>query len=147
KLTYTCLGYYGALADAPLATSCVSEQDRRTLTDFFAEVVSVGTAAGARFIPLTEYNPPDFHPSRPFDKRLAALNTMAKDWKLEDRKGPLRQIQKGIKIEVDFTLAHVVQEGKKLKIPTPLCENLLEMIHELETGKRRLDLQNYAALR
>ena len=146
KLTYTCLGYYGSLADAPLATSCVSAQGRHTLTDFFAEVVSVGTAAGARFIPLAEYNPPDFHPNRPFDKRLAAVNTMANAWKLEDRKGPLRQIQKGIKTEVDFTLAHVVKEGKKLKIPTPLCEKVLEMIHELETGKRQLDLRNYAAL-
>ena len=146
KLTYTCLGYYGALADAPLATSCVSAQERRTLTDFFAEVVSVGTAAGARFIPLAEYNPPDFHPSRPFDQRLAAVNTMAKDWKLEDRKGPLRQLQKGIKTEVDFTLAHVVKEGKKLKIPTPLCEMVLEMIRELETGKRQLDLRNYTQL-
>jgi 2-dehydropantoate 2-reductase len=147
KLTYTCLGYFGSLADAALATSCAAEADRRLLTDFFGEVIAVGSAAGARFIPLAEYNPPDFHPHNPFEKRLAAVNAMTKSWKLDDRKGPLRQIQNGIKTEVDYTLAHVVREADKMQIATPLCRKLLEMIHELETGKRQLGMQNYAELR
>jgi len=116
------------------------------LVDFFAEVVAVGKTAGARFIPLAEYNPLDFHPSNPFEKRLAAVNKMAQTWNLDDRKGPLRQLQKGIKTEVDYTLAHVFREGEKHKIPTPLCRKLLDMIHELETGKRKLSQQNYAEL-
>src|SRR5918999_5505293 len=130
KLTYTCLGYYGSLADASLVTSCADETSRRTLTEFFGEVVAVGQAAGARWIRLTEYNPPDFHPSNPFEKRLAAVHEFAKSWKSDDRKGPLRQIQQGIKTEVDFTLGYVVREGERLKIPTPLCRKVLAMIHE-----------------
>src|SRR5216110_3385819 len=124
KLTYTCLGYFGSLADASLATSCVSDLDRQMLVAFFAEVVAVGAAVGARFIPLAEYNPPDFHPSNFFDKRLAAVNQLAKGWKPDDRKGPLRQILRGIKTEVDYTLGHVVREGDRMKIPTPLCREL-----------------------
>lgn len=147
KLTYTCLGYYGSLADASLVTSCADEACRRNLTEFFSEVVAVGKADGARFIPLAEYNPPDFHPSNPFEKRLAAVNEFAKSWKPDDRKGPLRQIQKGIRTEVDFTLAYVVREGEKLGIATPLCRKVLEMIHELETGKRKLNMDNYNELR
>jgi len=147
KLTYTCLGYFGSLADASLATSCVSDLDRQMLVAFFAEVVAVGAAVGARFIPLAEYNPPDFHPGNFFDKRLAAVNQLAKGWKPDDRKGPLRQILRGIKTEVDYTLGHVVREGDTMKIPTPLCRELLEMIHELEAGKRQLGIQNYAELR
>ena len=146
KLTYTCLGYFGSLADGPLATSCGDEKYRRLLVDFFAEIVATGTAAGVRFIPLAEYNPVDFHPTNPFDKRLAIVNEMAKSWKLDDRKGPLRQIQNRVRTEVDFTLAHVVREGKRLNVPTPLCQKLLEMIHELESGERQLGLQNYADL-
>jgi 2-dehydropantoate 2-reductase len=147
KLTYTCLGYYGSLADESLVTSCADETSRRTLTEFFGEVVAVGQAAGARWIRLAEYNPPDFHPSNSFDKRLSAVNQFAKSWKADDRKGPLRQIQQSIKTEVDFTLAYVVREGEKLNIPTPLCRKVLDMIHELEIGKRPLSLQNYADLR
>jgi 2-dehydropantoate 2-reductase len=146
KLTYTCLGYFGSLADAALAISCAEETNRRLLVDFFAEVVAVGKAAGARFSPLAEYDPLDLHPDEPVEKRLAAVNEMAKTWKVEDRKGPLRQIQRGIRTEVDYTLAHVVREGEKLKIPTPLCRKLLTMIHELEQGQRRLALENYGEL-
>jgi 2-dehydropantoate 2-reductase len=112
-----------------------------------AEVVAVGKASGARFISLAEYNPLDFHPSIPFEKRLAAVDQFAKSWKIDDRKGPLRQIQKGIKSEVDFTLAYVVREGEKRQIATPLCRKVLAMIHELEQGTRKLDLQNYDELK
>ena len=147
KLTYTCLGYYGSLADASLVTSCAGEACRRNLTNFFAEVVAVGKASGARFISLAEYNPLDFHPSIPFEKRLAAVDQFAKSWKIDDRKGPLRQIQKGIKTEVDFTLAYLVREGEKRQIATPLCRKVLAMIHELEQGTRKLDLQNYDELK
>ena len=147
KLTYTCLGYYGSLADASLVESCASESCRRNLTDFFAEVVAVGKASHARFISLAEYDPLNFHPSIPFEKRLAAVNQFAQLWKIDDRKGPLRQIQKGIKTEVDFTLAYVVRQGEKLKIATPLCRKVSAMIHELEHGTRKLGLQNYTELR
>jgi 2-dehydropantoate 2-reductase len=146
KLTYTCLGYFGSLADASLATSCAGDLERRVLTEFFAEVVAVGQAAGARWIRLAEYNPPDFHRRNSFENRLAAVNEFASSWKLDDRKGPLRQIQKGIKTEVDFTLGYVVQEGKRHGIQTPLCQKVLEMVHDLEAGKRQLGIHNYTEL-
>lgn len=146
KLTYTCLGYFGSLADAALATSCADDARRRLLADFFAEVVAVGGAAGARFIPLAEYNPLDLHPSNTTEKRLAVIDEMAKSWKQDDRKGPLRQIQKSIQTEVDFTLGYVVREGEKLNLPTPLCRKVLAMIHELEAGKRQLRQENYDEL-
>jgi 2-dehydropantoate 2-reductase len=147
KLTYTCLGFFGSLADVALLTSCAGDSHRRLLANFLAEVVAVGTAAGARFIRLAEYNPPDLHPSIPIDKRLAVVNEMAKSWKDDDRKGPLRQIQKGIPTEVDFTLGYVVREGEKLNVATPLCGKLLTMIRELESGTRRLEVKNYEELR
>jgi 2-dehydropantoate 2-reductase len=147
KLTYTCLGYYGSLADASLATSCGDRAARRNLTEFFGEVVSVGTALGARWIRLAEYNPPDFHPGNAFEKRLAAVNEFAKSWRPDDRKGPLTQIRRGIRTEVDSTLAYVVKEAEKLNIDTPVCRKVLRLIHDLESGERKLSLQNYAELR
>jgi ketopantoate reductase len=141
------LGYYGSLADASVATSCAGDAARHNLTEFFAEVVAVGKAVGARFIPLAEYHPADFHPANPFEKRLAALNLFATSWKLDDRKGPLRQIQNNLKTEVDFTLGYVVSEAEKRGIATPLCSKVLTMIRELETGQRKLGLQNYLELR
>jgi len=146
KLTYTCLGYYGSLADASLATSCADEKSRRALADFFAEVVAVGDALGVRWIKLAEYNPPDFHPRNSADKRLAAVNDFAKTWKPDDRKGPLRYVQKKIRTEVDFTLAYVVNEGKKLGMPMPLCSKVLAIFRELEAGQRQFGQHNYDEL-
>lgn len=146
KLTYTCLGYYGSLADASLATTCTTEADRRAMADFFSEIVAVGESLGVRWIKLAEYYPADFNPRNSADKRLEAVNGFAKTWKPEDRKGPLRYVQKKITTEVDFTLAYVVNEGKKLGMPMPLCSKLLEIFHELEAGKRQFGQKNYAEL-
>jgi 2-dehydropantoate 2-reductase len=146
KLTYTCLGFFGSLADIALATSCAGDANRRLLVDFLAEVVAVGTAAGARFIRLTEYNPPDLHPSIPIERRLCVINKMAKSWKDDDRKGPLRQIQKGVPTEVDFTLGYVVRQGETMNLQVPLCGKVLTMIHELESGERQLGMANYSEL-
>jgi 2-dehydropantoate 2-reductase len=146
KLTYTCLGYFGSLADASLATSCADEKSRRTLADFFSEVVAVGEAKGVRWIKLAEYNPANFHPRNSAEKRLAEVNDFAKTWKPDDRKGPFHYVQKKIRTEIDFTLAYVVNEGKKLNMPMPLCSKVLEIFHELEAGKRQFGQHNYDEL-
>jgi 2-dehydropantoate 2-reductase len=146
KLTYTCLGYYGSLADASLAEICVSEKERRTLADFFSEVVSVGDDVGARWIRLAEYNPPDFHPRNSADQRLAVVNEFAKTWKADDRKGPLRYVQRKLKTEVEFTLGYVVREAEKRKIAAPLCAKVLNIFREIEAGKRPFARQNYLEL-
>ena len=147
KLTYTCLGYYGSLADASLAETCAGPAARRKLADFFTEVISVGDALGVRWIPLAEYNPSDFRPSKSIEQRLAALDRFAQTWKPQDRKGPLNQIKRGILTEVDFTLGYVVREAEKRGIPTPLCRQVLDTIHGLSNGGRKLSLNNYAELR
>jgi len=134
KLTYTCLGYYGSLADASLVTSCADEACRRNLTEFFGEVVAVGTAVGARWIPLAEYNPPDFHPSLPFEKRLAAVNEFAGSWKADDRKGPLRQIPKWPQVRSGFYARLRRPGGRKAQDPDAALPEGIDMIHELEAG-------------
>jgi ketopantoate reductase len=48
---------------------------------------------------------------------------------------------------VDSTLAYVVKEAEKLNIDTPVCRKVLRLIHDLESGERKLSLQNYAELR
>ena len=146
KLSYTCLGMFGSLADESLKVVCETETNRRLCVDFVGEVIGVGMAAGARFEPLAEYDPPAFHPSRLFDTRLAALNEMARNWKSDDRKGPVHQLKRGVRTEVDYTLGHVVQAGGKTGVPTPLCRAVMRTIHEIEERKRPLQLQNYAEL-
>lgn len=146
KLTYTCLGYYGSLADASLAETCSTRAARLNLAHFFTEVIAVGDALGVRWIPLAEYDPMDFRSGTPIEQRVAALDRFAQKWKKDDRKGPLNQIKKAIPTEVDFTLGYVVREAEKRGIPTPLCGKVLDIVHGLSSGTRSLSLENYAEL-
>jgi 2-dehydropantoate 2-reductase len=142
KLTHTCVCFFEALADASLKQVCEDDTNLRSLVDFLAEVISVGKASGANFIPLTEYNPSDFHPDQPLSERLAVMKQTARNFP-ENRKGPFRQLQRGIATEVDFIVGHIVREGERLGIPAPLCQKLVGMIHELETGKRQFGIANF----
>jgi 2-dehydropantoate 2-reductase len=145
KLTHTCICFFEALADASIEQTCNEESNLRRFIGLFAEVISVGKAAGARFIPLPEYNPSDFHPEYSFEVRLASMTELVRNFP-KNRKGPFRQIQHATVTEVDFILGHVVREGERLGIPTPICRKLVGVIHELETGARQFSAANYVAL-
>ena len=47
---------------------------------------------------------------------------------------------------VDYTVGHVVSEGERVGVPTPLSRALAKMIHEMEEGKRSPGMANYAEL-
>ena len=135
KLTYTCLGYYGSLADASLATSCASDADRRALANFFGEVVAVGQAAGVRWIRLAEYNPPDFHPGNSFDKRLSAVNEFAKSWKLRRPQGAAQADSEGYQNGSGFHSGLCRGRGKKARHPDAALSKGSE--HDPRAGIRK----------
>ena len=55
-------------------------------------------------------------------------------------------MQKKIRSEIDFGLAYVVNEGKNLGMPMPLCSKVLEIFRELEVGKQQFGPHNYDEL-
>ena len=146
KLTYTCLGMFGDLADESLKVICENEVNRRLCVDFIGEVTGVGRAVGVRFEPLSEYDPLAFHPSRSYDSRLLAFDEMTGKWKSYDRKGPIHQLKRGMRTEVDHTVGHVTREASNVAVPTPICQALVRMIHEIEGGNRSPQIHNYAEL-
>lgn len=50
------------------------------------------------------------------------------------------------KTEVDAQVLPVVEIGKESRVPTPLTARLITMIHEIEDGKRPLDMANLEEL-
>jgi 2-dehydropantoate 2-reductase len=146
KLTYTCLGMFASLTDASLRAVLQGETSGRLCVEFLGEIVSVGMALGARFVPLEEYDPRDFDPRHSYEARLAALHAIARQPKSENERGGVERLKHGIKTEIDFTVGHVVEEGKGVGVPTPICEAVVRLIHELEAGKRPLQTSNYGDL-
>jgi len=52
------------------------------------------------------------------------------------RSSSLRAIERGRSTEVDFLNGHIVRKGESLGVDTPVNGRLVEMIHEMEQGKR-----------
>jgi len=147
KLSYTCLGMLGSLAEESVKIICEDEVNRRLFVVLLGEVTSVGTVSGVHFEPLAEYHPSAFHPSRSYEDRLVAFNAAAeKNWERHDRVTTPQSLNAAVTTHVDYTLGYVAREGDKVGLSTPLCHYLVRMIHEIEEGKRPLQMNNYAEL-
>ncbi len=58
------------------------------------------------------------------------------------RSGMLMDIQNGRKCEIDFVNGVVVKEGQKAGVETPLCAQLVELVHGIENGLYETDYKN-----
>lgn len=56
----------------------------------------------------------------------------------------LQSIEAGEKTEIDILNGFFVTNGKKYGVPTPVNTKLVEMIHEIERGERKLTSDNLA---
>ncbi len=147
KLSYTCLGMLSSLANVSVKSICEQQVNRRLFVVLLGEVTNVGTASGVSFEPLAEYHPSLFHPSHAYGDRLAAFNEAAeRNWERDDRVTTPHSLNEGVTTHVEYTLGHVIREGDKVGVSTPICHHLVHMIHEIEDGKRPLQMNNYEEL-
>lgn len=56
----------------------------------------------------------------------------------------LQSIEAGEKTEIDILNGFFVENGKKYGVPTPVNTKLVDMIHEIERGERKLTSDNLA---
>ena len=50
------------------------------------------------------------------------------------RSGMLNDIQNGRKCEIDLINGAVVKHGEKVGVPTPVCKQVVEIVHGIENG-------------
>lgn len=146
KLTYSCLGMLGSLAGESLKTICEDKANRRLFVEFFGEMTRVATAAGVIFEPLQEYHPMDLHLSRSLEDRLLAFDEVVRNSQDDNPEGAHHQLEPGEKTHVDYMVGHVLREGNRTGVPAPISQALVRIIHEIEEGKRPLQIGNYSEL-
>ena len=54
----------------------------------------------------------------------------------------LKDIQNGRRCEIDFINGVIVKEGAKVGVETPLCSQLVEIVHGIEDGLYEIDYKN-----
>jgi 2-dehydropantoate 2-reductase len=110
--------------------------------------LEVGTVAGANNIvpeAFDGFNPAAFAPTADPSETTRSFDEMVVHNRksLKSHSGIWRDLAvRKRKTEVDAQVLPVVEVGRSLLIPTPLAARLVTMIHEIEDGKRPLDLAN-----
>ena len=78
-----------------------------------------------------------------FQKRLAEfLLPIAMKRHKNLYSGMLKDIENGKKCEIDFVNGVVCKAGKENKIPTPLCDKIVEIVHGIENGLYEISPKN-----
>jgi 2-dehydropantoate 2-reductase len=55
----------------------------------------------------------------------------------------LQSLERGNKTEIDFLNGYIVQKGFEFGVQTPVNSKIVQMIKEIESGKRKIGLINF----
>lgn len=141
-----------ALVDEATADVLDSSEDRPMLADLAGEVVRVSDAEGVRLEPFDGFDPRPLRFTAPrdwegihamLDRRVAVSRTS-----LKTKTGVWRDLAvRHRRTEVDAHLGTVVEIGARHGLSLPLNARLIELIHDIEEGRRVMNPANLAELR
>ena len=124
-------------------------QAREIAVRCMKEVIDVGCAAGVTFAPVQGKNIISlFYWKNPVKKAVAKLIlpiAMKKHAAIEP--SMLQDLKKGKACEVDAINGVVCGWGKKTGVPTPVNDQIVKLIREIQEGKRETGIGNLAAFR
>ena len=110
------------------------------------EVIDVGHAAGVEFAPVQGKNITAlFYYTNPVKKAVAKLIlpvAMKKHAAIEP--SMLQDLKKGKPCEVDAINGVVCEWGKKTGVPTPVNDKIVEIIRDIQDGRRKTGKDNLA---
>jgi 2-dehydropantoate 2-reductase len=152
KMGYASMLIATAVVDETMADVLGNPANERLLANLAAEVTRVAGAEEVRCEAFDGYEPDAMRFRRPRDwagirRSLAAL--------VEHNRGSLKQ-KSGIwrdlavrhrRTEVDAQIGEIIAIGGAHGIEMPLNERLVDVIHDLETGRRQMSPANLAELR
>jgi 2-dehydropantoate 2-reductase len=122
----------------------LSEAGRAVMIHMAAESARVGLALGwrvAAFAGVAAERWADAGRRETYealDRMLTPASPDGRNW----RASMAQDVAKGRPTEIDDMNGHVVAEGRKLGLPTPVSAAVVEVVHEVEAGTRAPSAQN-----
>jgi 2-dehydropantoate 2-reductase len=127
---------FGEIAQKP--------KTRRLALGILRECIAVANASGVTLSKMQGHDMEKMLGGKTPLKRFIAYMVlpfaMRKHKKI--RSGMLMDIQNGKRCEIDFINGAVVREGVKTGVETPLCSQLVEIVHGIEDGLYEIDYKN-----
>jgi 2-dehydropantoate 2-reductase len=150
KLAYGAILFATALTDDSIADVLASADHRPVLIALAREVMSVAAARGIRPEGFDGFDPSAFAPDAPavaaedtLDALVAFNRASAKSHSGVWRDLAIRRR----KTEVDAQIAVIAELGAEVGVAAPRVRRLVELVHDVEEGRRPQDGATLAALR
>ena len=119
-------------------------KSRKLALGILRECIAVAKASGIKLATMQGHDMEKLLGGRTPLKRLFAY--MVLPFAMKKHKdlvsGMLKDIENGKKCEIDFVNGVVVREGEKAGVETPLCRQLVEMVHGIENGLYEIGYEN-----
>lgn len=149
KLAYGSMLFATALADASIADVLDAAEHRPALIGLAREAMAVAASRGVRAESFDGFDPASFAPGAPTSLAHASLDALV-DFNRRSAKthsGVWRDLAvRKRKTEVDAQIAPIGVHGHAVGVDTPLTKRLVELIHDVEEGRRPQSWETLAAL-
>ncbi len=147
KMALGAVYFATAITDRDVTDLYADERLRTIFGHLAGEVVSVGEAQGVRFEAFDGFDPTAFRPGAPWDEAAVAASWdgQVRYWNRHEgkRTGVWRDLAiHKRKTEVDRLVGAVIDVANERGIPVPGVRRLVDLVHEIEDGKRSQAVAN-----
>ena len=117
---------------------------RKVALGVIRECMDVAKAADVQLASMQGYDMEKLLGGRSWFKRVFAYAVLPIAMKKHKKlvSGMLKDVENGRKCEIDFVDGVVVKEGQRRGIETPLCAQIVEIVHGIENGLYETDYSN-----
>lgn len=139
KLAYGAMLFATALTNASIADALEHPAYRTLYIRLGHEILGVAAALNVRPEAFNGFDPQAFMPGTPDDVSQRSIGDMVafNRRSAKTHSGIWRDLAvRKRRTEVDAQLGAVVQAGRRVGVQTPLTERLIELIHDVEAGRR-----------
>ncbi len=137
---------FGALTGQLFGEFVQTEVGKKLLGALYTESYDVAVKQGVRLVKLIGVLDPEFLVVRSEEDgtRVAQILDLVAgpDQFGKMKSSMLQDLERGRKTEIDFLNGYIVKKGREVGVPTPVNEAIVEMVKEVEAGKRKLTIKN-----
>lgn len=125
----------------------VQKSSRRVAQAIMKECIDVAKAAGIRIEPVQGHQIDKLFDYKGKLKKALSFALIPVAMKKHARliSSMLQDLRAGKKCEIDFINGVVCEFGKKYGVPTPCNDKTVQLVHEIEEGKRPISFENISA--
>ena len=125
----------------------VQKSSRRVAQAIMKECIDVAKAAGIRIEPVQGHKIDKLFDYKGKLKKALSFALIPVAMKKHARliSSMLQDLRAGKKCEIDFINGVVCEFGKKYGVPTPCNDKTVQLVHEIEEGKRPIAFENISA--